>query len=123
MPLGGRLRKRHAGRRGNRVERVLCGEFRQRVLVARVTPGVLSRGVDAASSQLLLAARFVRTASGNRFPARSAGGLPSGISFALISEVRNVKCFVQRAAFDADMNGETETAFRLHATLRRKTQI
>ena len=40
----------------------------------RITSGVVSRGVDQASSQLLLAAGVVRATSGNRFPARSTGG-------------------------------------------------
>jgi hypothetical protein len=42
---------------GNRVERGFRGESRQRVFVAGMTTGVLSHVMDAASNELLLAAR------------------------------------------------------------------
>src|SRR5438093_12460790 len=41
---------------GNRVKRDFRGEFRHRVRVGGITTGVLSRGMDAAANQLLLAA-------------------------------------------------------------------
>src|SRR6185503_18578426 len=60
MPSGGCVRKRHIRRSGKSGAVSPRGEFRQRVLVVGITTGVLCRGTDAASSQLLLAALTVR---------------------------------------------------------------
>jgi hypothetical protein len=55
-PACGRLRQRHGPRSWKSGEASLRGEFRQRVFVGRISAGVLSRVMDAASNQLLLAA-------------------------------------------------------------------
>ena len=82
MPSGGCVRKRHIRRSGKSGAVSPRGEFRPRVLVVGIAPGVLCRGVDAAASQLLLAALNRESANESRFTARSARSLPLGISFA-----------------------------------------
>jgi hypothetical protein len=85
MPIGDRLRKRHIRRSGKSGGVSPRGEFRQRVLVVGITTGVLCRGVDAAASQLLLAALTVRVRTEADFR-RAAPAVADRASRSLISE-------------------------------------